>query len=48
MLIQVTDFHGEKYTHSLPADIDLELWILGYTNDGRYPLHNLEILDWEE
>lgn len=48
MIIEVTNFEGETHTHQLSADIDLELWVLGYTNDGKYPLNNLRILDWED
>lgn len=45
MIIAVTR-KGETYEHELPDDIDLELWLLGYTNDGNDPISNLKILEW--
>lgn len=45
MIIAVTR-KGETFEHELADDIDLELWLLGYTNDGNDPISNLTILEW--
>lgn len=45
MIIEVTR-DGETFQHELSADMDLELWLLGYSNDGKYPVSNLTIVEW--
>lgn len=45
MTIEIIDFWGDTYEYEFPADIDLELWLLGYTNNGKYPIHDLKILE---
>ena len=45
MIIAVTR-NGETFEHELPDDMDLELWLLGYTNDGNDPISNLKIVEW--
>ena len=45
MIIEITR-NGETFQHELSADMDLELWLLGYTNDGNDPVSNLRIVEW--
>lgn len=44
MIITFNDVNGVPREHDL-GDSDLELWLAGYTQEGKYPVSNLEILE---